>query len=313
MDIVRKGKPFQAVDVFFLMLKSLYLLVGLFVGTVFQLQAQITKEFIIDEKEGVDLVRFDFSSYNGSSHFKGERYGQPVRAHAHLSKVNILPSFTERFSDGILYAGIDHHDIESQSLGKRISRRIFSGENKGFEHSWFIDLDQGFLYTLNFDLGMGKAQIDLTDLQISRCKVKSTTADVSLGYFNNTLNRSRMDTLLVSINMGTIDAHQINYSNAEKMFFDINYGTVNLSMVDDIPKGSTISAMVGAGSISIDLPSGNLPYIIKVKSTAMCKTTIAPHLKRIDHKTYVSKGYKKDADNLVTFLVDVSVGTISLK
>src|SRR5690606_19118581 len=97
LDIIRKGKPFQAVDVFFLMLKSLYLLVGLFVGMVFQLEAQITKEFIIEGKEGLDLVRFDFSSYNGSSHFKGEKYGQPLRAHAHLTKVNILPSFTEKF------------------------------------------------------------------------------------------------------------------------------------------------------------------------------------------------------------------------
>lgn len=308
-----KENLFKPTDVLFLMLKSLCLLVGLFVGTVFQLEAQITKEFIIDRKEGLDLIRFDFSSYNGLSRFKGETYGQPLRVHAHLSKANILPSFTEKFSQGILYASIDHHDVESQSLGRRISQRIFSSDNKRSEHSWFIDLDKGFLYDLNFDLGMGESQIDLTDLQVSKCKINSVTADVSLEYSSDVPNPVRMDTLWVSINMGTINAHRMNYSNAEKMFFDINYGTLNLSMVDDIPKGSTISAMVGAGSINIDLPSGSLPYIIRVKSTAMCKTTIAPHLKKIDHKTYVSEGYKQGADNLMTFLVDVSVGTISLK
>src|SRR5690554_4317773 len=122
-----------------------------------------------------------------------------------------------------------------------------------------------------------------------------------------------MDTMMVAVKMGTIDARSINYSNARNMLFDVNYGTVNLSFAEEVPGGSTISAMVGAGSVNIDLPSGSLPYIIRVKSTAMCKTTIAPHLKKIDHKTYVSEGYKQDADNLMTFLVDVSVGTISLK
>src|SRR5690606_13117390 len=110
-----------------------------------------------------------------------------------------------------------------------------------------------------------------------------------------------------------LDAKGINYSNAKSMFFEVNYGTVNLSFVDGIPGGSTVSTMVGAGSINIDLPSNNLPYIVKVKSTALCKTSVPKYLKEVGNKTYVSKGYSEDADNLMTFLVDISVGAVSLK
>jgi hypothetical protein len=71
--------------------------------------------------------------------------------------------------------------------------------------------------------------------------------------------------------------------------------------------------MVGAGTVNIKLPPVDLPYFIKIKSTAMCKTKVPSRLRKIDDDTYVSKGYNKDAKNLMTFLIDVSVGSVSLE
>src|SRR5690606_40831904 len=86
-----------------------------------------------------------------------------------------------------------------------------------------------------------------------------------------------MDTMMVVIKMGSLDAKRINYSNAKHMIFDVNYGSVNLSFDDNIPGGCTVSTWVGAGSVNIDLPSSNLPYIVKLKSTPMCRTSIPKH------------------------------------
>ncbi|MEX0884005.1 MAG: hypothetical protein WDZ72_11085, partial [Cyclobacteriaceae bacterium] len=66
-------------------------------------------------------------------------------------------------------------------------------------------------------------------------------------------------------------------------------------------------------SVNIKLPPEDLPYIIKINSTAMCRTKIPSYLKEIDTKTYVSKGYRNDAKNLMTFMIDVSVGSVSLE
>jgi hypothetical protein len=306
-------KPFAVDAVFFRMLKKLCLLICVLIGTTPPVEAQITKEFIVDEKEGFDLVRFDFSSYKGTTKVKRKTSGQPLRVHAHLAKVNILPTFTHHVSQGILTANIDHRNIESENLGKSLSYRLFSGSNENFDHSWYIDLDTDFLYDLNFNLGIGRADFDLSHLSVSNCKIKSASADIALEYSNSTLNAVSMDTMMVTINMGAIDAKNINYSNAKNMVFNVDYGTLTLSFTDNVPEGSNVTAMVGAGSVNIDLPSDNHPYIIKVKSTAMCRTSIPGNLKEIGNKTYVSKGYTKNADNLMTFLIDISVGSVSLK
>ena len=307
------GQPFPVGDVFFRMLKNLCLLICVLTGFMITTDAQIIKEFKVDDKKGFDLVKFDFSSYKGVSHIKSKYSGDPIQVHAHLSKVNILPTFTHHISERILNTQIDHRNIESENLGRSLSYRLFTGNDEDFDHSWFIDLDTGFLYDLNFTLGIGRTNFDLSHLPISRCKIKTASADVTLDYSSNTLNSASMDTMMVVINMGTIEGKGMNYSNAKNMMFDVNYGTLNLSFLDEVPGGSTVSAMVGAGAININLPSGNLPYIIKVKSTAMCRTSIPSYLRDLGNKTYVSKGYKEDADNLMTFLIDISVGSVSLK
>lgn len=295
------------------MLKNLCLLICVLIGFLPSSNAQITKEFIIDEREGYDLVKFNFSSYKGTSIIKNGSSGKPLRVHAHLSKANILPTFTQNISHRILNAHIDHQNIESENLGKRLSYQLFAGGNEGFDHAWFIDLNKNFFYDLNLNLGMGKASLDLSNLPITNCKIKTVSADVNLEYSGDILNTASMDTMMVAINMGTIDANRINFSNAKNMFFDVSYGTVNLSFVDAVPGGSTVSTMVGAGSVNIDLPSGNFPYIVKVKSTAMSRTSIPKSLKEIGNKIYVSKGYDKNAEDLMTFLIDISVGSVSLK
>jgi hypothetical protein len=295
------------------MFKKLGLLVWVLVGCIYDGEAQITKEFIIKEKEGIDLVKFDFSSYKGNSIIKKNTFDQPVRVHAHLSKVNILPTFTHSMAGGTLNTSIEHQNTASENLGRTLSYRLFTGSTQSYDHDWFIDLDSNFLYDLNFNLGLGKATFDLSSLPISKCKIKTASADVALDYSSQSLNTTVMDTMMVVIKMGTLDAQRMNYSNAKHMLFDVNYGSVNLSFDENIPGGSTISTMVGAGSVNINLPSSHLPYIVKVKSTAMCKTSVPKHLRQIDNKVYVSKGYKKNAEDLMTFLIDISVGSISLK
>lgn len=295
------------------MLKTIGLLICVLLGFGHSATAQITKEFIVGDKDGFNSVKLDFSSYKGSTSLQKNTFGQPLRVHAHLSKVNILPTFTHSIEGDILNTSIEHQNVESENLGRSLTYRLFTSGNDAFDHSWFIDLDSKFLYDLNLNFGLGKAALDLSNLSVSKCKVKTASADVVLNYSSQTLNTARMDTMMIVIKMGSIDAQGINYSNAENMFFDVNYGSVNLTFEESIPGGSTISTMVGAGSVSIDLPSANLPYIVKVKSTAMCRTSIPKYLREIENKVYVSKGYEKNAENLMTFLIDISMGSVSLK
>ncbi len=134
-----------------------------------------------------------------------------------------------------------------------------------------------------------------------------------LRYGNKKPNTVNMDTLMVSVHMGSVYAEDLQLSNANNVLFDVSYGSVNLSFSDLMAGTSNISTVVGAGSVNIQLPEQDLPYLVKIKSTAMCRTKVPSYLKEIEEKTYVSKGYHADAKNLMTFLIDVSVGSVSLK
>lgn len=295
------------------MFKELNFAICLVICLVITSEAQIVRHFEVKEREGINLVHLNFSSYKGVSTIQREYKGFPFIADAELGKVNILPTFTHRQSDGVLYALLEHKNVESESLSKNLSHRLFSSGEDDYDHKWKVGLDANFLYDLRLHFGIGKATLDLSNLPISNCFVKTASADVFLNYSKQVPNTVHMDTMSVAINMGSLYADDLQMSNARHLMFDVNYGSVNLSFGDTMAGATTVNAMVGAGAVNIKLPSASLPYMVKIKSTAMCRTKVPGHLKEIAEKTYISRGYQADAENLMTFMIDVSVGSVSLE
>ncbi|UJP65594.1 hypothetical protein [Mongoliitalea daihaiensis] len=295
------------------MLNKICLIFGLLIGVLSDLQAQITKDFKILENQGFNLVVLDFNVYKGVSNIKREVGADPLHIHSHLSKVNILPSFSYQIKDETMYANLVHRNVESESLGKSLSYKLFPSSNDDFGHSWFVDLNSNFLYNLNLNFGVGVANIDLSQIPVANCMIRSASADINFDYGRKTPNTVRMDTLSVLINMGNLHAKKLNLFNAKKMNFEVNYGTMDLNFSGGMTEKTHLHAVVGAGKINITLPDESQPFIIKIKSTAMCRTYIPKHLKDIGNKTYISKSFREDAPNLMELTLDVSVGSVTLK
>ncbi|WP_209329617.1 hypothetical protein [Lunatimonas salinarum] len=297
------------------MLKKVFLLQCLLLASLMAVEsvAQIAKQFVVEERDGFDLVNFEFSCYKGVSDFKRGYYGKPIFATAELGKVNILPSFSYQIKGGVLAARLEHKNVESESLGRSLSYRLFSNTDEDFDHHWEVGLDPNYLYNLNLHFGIGKAHLDFSSLPVSNCKIKTASADVYLAYASKLPNSINMDTLSVTINMGALYGDDLHFSNARQMMFDVSYGSVNLNFSDLMAEASQVYTKVAAGSVNITLPHQDLPYLVKIKSTAMCRTKLPTHLREIGDKVYVSNGYKEDAKNLMTFMIDVSVGSVYLK
>ncbi|MDN3668549.1 hypothetical protein QWY93_04330 [Echinicola jeungdonensis] len=280
-----------------------------------QVDAQIIKEFTVEKKHGFNLVQLDFSSYKGVSDI-GKRYiTSPIHIHGHLSKVNILPDFQYSIDNNVLKVVLNHQNVENENLGKSLSSKIFSNKQANFDHTWDVGLCEKFTYDLNFNFEIGKANLDLSELNVKKCKIKTVTADVDLNYKGHEHNPSEMDTMMVKVNMGTVNAVNIGHANASQVIFDVNYGKVNLNFPDpvSIKKSCRIATTVGAGAVYVVLPPTQYSYRVKIKSTAMCRTSLPGHLVEKGNKTYVSKGYRENAENLLTFEFDVSVGSLVLK
>lgn len=295
------------------MLKRICLLIGLVSGVLSHSTAQIIKDFKVDEKHGFNLVRLDFNVYKGITDVQRKLMDPPVHIHSELSKVNILPSFSYEIKDKVLDTHITHRNVESENLGKSLSHKLFSSSNDDFDHRWQVNLNSHFLYNLNFYFGIGAATFDLSHLPVSNCIIKSTSADINLDYLKNFPNSVRMDTMKVSINMGSLNAAHLNLTNAKEMIFESNYGTINLSFSGNMSEACRVQATVGAGKVEVILPDESQPFIVKINSTAMCRTYVPKNLKEIAEKTYVSKSYQQDSKNLMTLNIDVSVGSVTLK
>ena len=294
------------------MSKNLYLLLLVFTMRLFPVSAQFVREYKISEKKEIDLVHLDFTTYKSVTQLKRVKTQDPLYIHGHLSKSNILPEFNYSEKRNILETQLIHRNVEPSNLGKSITTKLFFSETD-FEHSWDIGLTSNYLYELDFNLGLGKAEFDLSQLTISNLKIKSASADVSIKYGVDSPNKVAMDTLLVTLNMGKVEIHQANYTNSKKIILEVNYGKVELDFSEGKALASQVIAAVGGGSILLKLPSYSNPIKLKIKTTPMCRTSLPKFLKAIDEETYVSVGYNPLVTDFLDLVLDVGVGSITVE
>lgn len=294
------------------MFKNLYLLIILFLSGLVPIQAQFVREYKISEKKDIDLVQLNFTTYKSLTQLQRVKTQDPIYIHGHLSKSNILPDFKYSSKNNILEAELIHRNIEPTNLGKSITSKLFSSETD-FEHTWDIGLVSNYLYELDFNLGMGRADFDLAQIPVSNLKIKSASADVMIRYGSDSPNQVAMDTLLVTLNMGTVEIQNANYTNSKRIILEVNYGKLELDFSEGKPLESKVIAAVGGGSIFLKLPPESNPVKIRMKTTPMCRTYIPKYLKAIDDETYVSKGYNASNSNFLDLILDVGVGSITIE
>lgn len=295
------------------MLRKSCLLFLMMIGWVSVSNGQLVKEFRATERTGFEMVALEFTSYKSTTALKKTKLSDPIYIHGHLAQANILPLFNREVSRNILQANLVHKNVESENLGKSITSKFFSGSEADFGHSWNVGLSQNYLYHLDFNLGMGKSDFDLSEITINQLKIKSASADVYVHYSSKSPNKVQMDTLLVTLNMGTVKILEANFSNAKKMIFEVDYGKLDLSFSEGMSNASQVIAAVGAGSLILHLPSESFPVKIKMKTTAMCKTSLPKYLKSIEKGIYVTKGYRESDPRLLELTVDVGVGSLTVE
>lgn len=293
------------------MLKKLCLLLFLTSLLASLASAQFVKEYRVTENKAIERVSLTFSSYKSQTQLKRNLSRDPIYLHGHLLHANILPDFRSVTTNNTLVASLVHKNIESDNLGKSITSKLFSSETS-FDHSWDIGLATNYTYDLAFNLGMGTADFDLSQLAISTFKVKSASADVHLHY-RNSANLIAMDTLLVMLNMGSVEMEQANLAQAKKIIIEVNYGQISLNYGAGLPsKGQVIAAVVG-GTVYLKLPPASYPVKIRMKTTPLCRTSLPDYLIALGDDTYITKGYSLSDPKLLEFILDVGVGSVTVE
>lgn len=272
---------------------------------------QLKKFYSLKEASPYDTVQFTLEATAGNCLVQSSKKDEgPLSIYGNPDLEKINPSFKSRVQNGKCIVDLDLQEFKSSSLSDGI---IFAMLRNNSEQNnyWKILFDENMIYQLNLSYGFGNADVDLSGTSVQNFKIKSGSADIVVDYNNNQPNKISMDTFLVKVDMGSIIARHLELANASYINANIGFGSAMLDFSSPPGQKCMIDASVGAGSLDIFIPSRNVPMIIYLKESPLCGMSMTKGFEEVEKNVFVNMSYSADAENLMTFKIDVALGNVS--
>ncbi len=273
---------------------------------------QLQKFYSLSDEVAYDTVTFSLHATSGNCFVKSTPglkesplviYGNPD-----LDKIN--PSFKFQIQKNTCHADLDLQEFRSSSLSDGL---VFAMMRSSEEENnyWKVHFDDKKIFNLDLNYGVGNADIDLSNSSIKSFKLKSGTADINVDYTHNRPNKIEMDTFQVQVDMGTFTSSHLELARARHIIANIGFGRALLDLDEANNQRCNIKASVGAGNLDIIIPDKNVPIIIYLKESPLCGVKLAPGFEQVEKNVYVNMAYSSKAEDLLTFNVDVALGSVS--
>lgn len=290
-----------------------FLLLGVGIISTTLSFAQVRKQFSVEDYKDIERVDVDFSVNSGSCFIKPNPTSEILTVYGNQDYDSYSHSFNKELLGNTCKINLALEDDKSAGLSKSISYRVFGNSKEEQSNIWKLFLSPHKTYDLNLRYGIGMADIDLSGLAVDKVKINTGSADVNIGYLSGMSNTVAMDTFYVKVDLGSVKVDNLNLSRSKNIIAEIGFGDLLLDFSDKNETKSNIHGSVGAGNLIIVLPTEDTPAIIKINDSWLCKVEVAKSFKKIANNTFVNAAYSEDADNLLSFDLDVSMGKIIFK
>lgn len=201
-------------------------------------------------------------------------------------------------------------DDKEQKNKTSLTKSFFSS-NYSTDNRWDLYLSRDKPMRLSLNYAVGDAYVDLSDLPIEKLKISSGSAEVQVEYMENRPNMVEMDSFLVNVDLGSLTIHKMNYSRAATVIADVGFGALLVDYSRKLDYPSSVHASVGAGNLIIGLPQNDdIPVIINIQDSPLCHVKLPKGYKKVKKHVYASNGYHVNANNILSFNLDVVVGQI---
>ena len=275
--------------------------------------AQIKKQFSIEPSVDFDKVEMKFMTKSGICYIKPSQHETPLSIYSNQDFDDYEHTFSKKITDETCFVDLSLIDKNSDDLSRSISHHVFNNSDKAKHKMWKVYLSGKTPYNLDLNYGIGEAFIDLSGLSIENLKVSSGNADVNIGFISGLGNQVVMDTFLVKVDLGSVKVGKMSMSKSKLVIADVGFGNLYLDYNDIPEQSSQINASVGAGNLVVKIPKRDVPVIVKINDSLLCQVRLSRSFEEIEENTFVNAAYTKGADNLLSFEVDVSLGTIVFK
>lgn len=272
---------------------------------------QAKRFYTLNDDTPFDTVHFSLNAASGNcilrtapdiGHSPLVIYGNP-----NLERVN--PSFRSHVTNNTCLVELDLDEYRSSNFGDGLVYAVMRSDEK--DDFWKIHLDDQKIYKLDLSYGVGNADINLSNAAVKAFRLRSGTADINVDYSRYQPNKTEMDTFSVHVDMGSFKSKHLELANARRIIANIGFGSALLDLEQGLDHPCDIKASIGAGNLDIVLPKKDIPIIIYMKDSPLCGASMAPGFEEVEKNVFVNMAYSSGAENLMTFNVDVAMGTVN--
>jgi hypothetical protein len=290
----------------------LALLIELCVLSFTSIHAQLRRFYSLDVPSAYDTVDFTLKATSGISFVRKVDGGNPLTIFGNPNLEKINPSFKTDIDGRTCYADLILDEYRKSMVGDGLVFAMMGGKEEEEQNYWKFLLNDQKVYDLNLSYGIGSSDVDLSGTKVRNLKINTGSADVLVSYSKEEFNQVKMDTFMIKVDLGSIEARDLNFSNAEKVIAEIGFGQGILDFGQKCYSKCDVDAIVGAGKLTIRLPH-DTPIIIHMKDSPLCNVSMPKGLEEVEKNVFVNMDYAVYAENLLTFHIEVTMGAIDFE
>jgi hypothetical protein len=282
-------------------------------GLGFASFGQIKKQFSVEKSDASNHVELSLKAKTGNCFIRPSQSNDYLNIYSNQDLEQYSHSFSNEIKGKTSVIKLALEQESERGVGKKISYRVFGRDENPSDKFWKVYLTEQTPYSLSLDYGLGNANIDLSGLSIDKLKIITGSADVNVSYSSGIENKVVMDTFFIKVDMGTVNAKQINLSRSKVIVADVGFGNMFLDFSNRPSVSNHVIGRVGAGNLVINLPNEDVPVMVKINDSWLCSINLSKSLKKIGDNKFANAAYAKNPKDALTFDLDVSMGKIVFK
>src|SRR5690606_22716354 len=150
----------------------------------------------------------------------------PVNIYGYPKNATFNPVKYDQVQGKVRNIEIDFGEDPAKGVSSSLSSKVFYSARSSSESPWHMYLSRDAVFDLNLKYGMGQAAVDLSDMAVEKLKISTGSADVSVRYHEGLPNKTQMDTLHATVDLGTLQIDNLNLSNAREVIADVGFGNL---------------------------------------------------------------------------------------
>ena len=279
--------------------------------SAFSSNAQDKNHFYAPSLPGQERVSLNLNAASVNCRISPSRQPNAVSVYAPSDVKMPSPVNDHGLVDNVHVVSLDFENPASRDFSTSISGQVFNSFSlePPYHSPWRVYLSKDTPYELHLEYGMGRSTVDLSGLAVEKLKINTGSASVKVEYTNSDPNRVVMDTFYTKVDLGVLELDQINLSRARQIVADVGFGKMVMRFTEDCDK-SNVMASVGAGTLRILLEDATMPIIIRINHSPLCRVRMIDSFREIKQNTFVSENYDQEAEDLLSFDIDVSMGSV---